>query len=305
MRSFGHPSLARAALVAACLATPSAAQDMTKVAIEPTPVAGSIHMLKGRGGNLGLCVGADGSFLVDDQYAPLTDKIRAAITKIHPGPLRFVLNTHWHGDHTGGNENLGKAGVLVVAHDNVRVRMSTEQFNAVFADTTPASPPGALPVVTFSDAVTLHLNGEEIHAFHVAPAHTDGDAIVHFRRANVIHAGDIYFNGMYPFIDIDSGGSIRGVVAAVDRILALADAQTRIIPGHGALSSRTELESYRAMLAGVIEAIAPAVERGDTLEQVVASSPTAAFDATWGNGFMKPPQFTKIVYLDLSRNRAR
>ncbi len=274
---------------------------MADVAIEAIPVAGSIHMLKGRGGNLGVCVGPDGSFLVDDQFAPLTDKILAAIATIHPGPLRFVLNTHWHGDHTGGNENLGKAGTLVVAHDNVRVRMSTEQFNTVFADTTPPSPAAALPVVTFNDAVTLHLNGEEIHAFHVPPAHTDGDAIVHFRRANVIHAGDIYFNGMYPFIDIDSGGSIRGVLAAVDRILALADANTHIIPGHGPLSNRIELERYRAMLAGVVDAIAPAIGRGATLEEVVAAAPTATFDAIWGNGFMKPPQFTKIVYLDLSR----
>ena len=170
-------------------------QDMSAVRIETTPVAGSVHMLKGRGGNLGVCAGADGAFLVDDQYAPLSEKIRAAVSAVHPGPLRFVLNTHWHGDHTGGNENLGKAGALIVAHDNVRQRLSTEQFNKTFTDTRPPSPAAALPVVTFSDAVTFHLNGDDIHAFHVPPAHTDGDAVVHFRRANVIHAGDLYFNG--------------------------------------------------------------------------------------------------------------
>src|SRR5262245_5674077 len=276
-------------------------QDMSAVKIETTHVAGSVHMLKGRGGNLALCAGADGAFLVDDQYAPLTEKIRAAVTAIHPGPLRFVLNTHWHGDHTGGNENLGKAGVLLVAHDNVRQRLSSEQFNKIFADTTPPSPAAALPVVTFNDAVTFYMNGDEIHAFHVPPAHTDGDAVVHFRRANVIHTGDLYFNGIYPFIDIDSGGSIDGMIGAATAILALADGQTRIIPGHGPLSDRRELERYRDMLQGVRDAIAASVAAGKSLAEVQATKPTAPWDAEWGDGFMKPDTFVQIVYTDLSR----
>ncbi len=277
------------------------AQEMADVRIKTTPVAGSISMLEGRGGNIGVCTGDDGVFLVDDQYAPLTARIRAAVAAIHAGALRFVLNTHWHGDHTGGNENLGKAGTLIVAHDNVRVRMSSEQFNQIFDRTTPPSPSTALPVVTFSDAITLHWNGEEIHAFHVAPAHTDGDAVVHFRKANVIHTGDIYFNGLYPFIDVDSGGSIQGVIAATERILALADASTRIIPGHGPLSNRGELQRYRDMLVAVRDAIAPAVAAGKSLQEVQGAKPTAAWDAVWGNGFLKPDQFVAIVHRDLSR----
>ena len=153
-------------------------------------------------------MGPDGVFLIDDQYAPLTDKIKAAIATVSDKPVRFVLNTHWHGDHTGGNENLGQAGALIVAHDNVRVRMSVEQFREAFGQKVPAAPKAALPVVTFNDTVTFHLNDQEIHAFHVAPAHTDGDTVIHFRTADVIHTGDVFFNGLYPFIDVGSGGGI-------------------------------------------------------------------------------------------------
>jgi glyoxylase-like metal-dependent hydrolase (beta-lactamase superfamily II) len=283
---------------AAALLVPSAAraQDMSAVEVRTEHVAGAVHVLTGAGGNVAVVAGADGVFLVDDQFAPLTEKIRAAVARISPAPVRFVLNTHWHGDHTGGNENLGRGGVLIVAHDNVRTRMSTDQFQNNLSDTVKASPAGALPVVTFTDAVTFHLNGEEVHAFHVAPAHTDGDAVVHFRRADVVHMGDTYFNGLYPYVDLSSGGSVDGMIAAADRVLAMAGERTRIIPGHGPLSGRAELRAYRDMLATVRDRVRALAREGKTLEQVLAARPSAEFDARWGQGFMKPESFVRIVY---------
>jgi glyoxylase-like metal-dependent hydrolase (beta-lactamase superfamily II) len=293
------------AVLALAAAQPGAvhAQEMQDVRIETVEVAPGIYMLVGRGGNIGVSVGEDGVFLIDDQYAPLTDKVVAAIRAVSDAPIRFVLNTHWHGDHTGGNENLGEAGALIVAHDNVRKRMRVEQFLEVFDRTVEPAPPGALPVVTFSETVTFHLNGDEIHAFHVENAHTDGDAIIVFRNADVVHMGDTYFNGVYPFIDISTGGSIDGVIAAADAVLATIGDETRIIPGHGPLSGKAELKAFRDMMAGVRAAVAEQVAAGKTLEETIAAGPTAPWDAAWGAGFIKPETFTRIVYVDLSRKR--
>jgi glyoxylase-like metal-dependent hydrolase (beta-lactamase superfamily II) len=275
--------------------------DFDKVEVSTTKVAEGVFMLVGAGGNIGVSAGGDGVFLIDDQYAPLTPKIRAAVAAISDKPIRFVVNTHWHGDHTGGNKDLGEAGVLIVAHENVRVRMSTEQFLEVFKRKFPASPEKALPVVTYDSTVTFHLNGDEIQASHVPPAHTDGDSVIHFKKANVIHAGDLFFNGLYPFIDIDSGGSFTGVIAAADRMLGMADEKTRIIPGHGPLGDRLALKEYREMLVSVRGKIEPLVRAGKTLAEVQASKPTAAWDAKWAKGFLKPEMFTEIVYTSLSR----
>jgi cyclase len=288
-----------AVLVTALPALAQPAPDTVRVRV--VPVAGGVHMLVGRGGNIGVSAGEDGVFLVDDQYAPMTERIRAAVATISTRPIRFVLNTHWHGDHTGGNENLGRAGVLIVAHDNVRRRMSTEQFIEAINAREPASPKDALPVVTFTDAVTFHLNGDSIHAFHVPPAHTDGDAIVHFRGANVVHMGDVFFNGFYPFIDLSSGGSLEGVIAAADRVLAMADANTKIIPGHGPLSDRAGLQAYRDMLATARDRVSAAIRAGKTLEQLKAERPLADLDATWGRGFINPEFFLTSVYQSLTR----
>ena len=210
-----------------------AQQDFSKVEVKAEKVAEGVYMLTGSGGNLGLSVGKSGTYLIDDQYAPLSDKILAAIKAITPDPVRFVVNTHWHGDHTGGNENMGKAGALLVAHENVRRRMSSEQFIALFGNKIPASPEDALPVVTFTDAITFHWNGDEIRVYHVPPAHTDTDSIVHFVKADVVHTGDVFFNGSYPFIDTSSGGRIDGVIEAAERVLAGTGPATRFIPGHG------------------------------------------------------------------------
>ena len=285
------------------LPVPARAQDpdWSKVEIRTTTLAPGIYMMAGAGGNLGVCAGPDGVFLIDDQFAPLTDKIRTAIAAVSDQPVRFVLNTHLHDDHTGGNENLGRSGSLIVAHENVRRRMSVTQFEKTFNDTIPASPKAALPVVTFTESVTFHLNGEEIEVFHVAPAHTDGDAIIRFRNVNVIHMGDCLFNGLYPFIDADAGGNIDGMVVAADRILPLIDDRTKLIPGHGPLAGKAELQAFREMLAGVSAAIHPLIDRGMTRDEVIAARPTARWDERWGGGFLKPDQFTGMVYDGLKK----
>ena len=289
--------LVLAAAFAACASLPILAQqDFSKIEVKVEKVADGLWMLTGAGGNIGVSAGPDGVFLVDDQYAPLTDKIKAAIATVSDKPVRFVLNTHWHGDHVGGNENLGKAGAVLVAHENVRKRMSKEQFIQLFKMTVPASPAAALPLVTFAESLSFHLNGEDVDAIHVPPAHTDGDVVVFFRKANVIHAGDTLFNGMYPVVDLSSGGSVDGMIGAADRILAAGDAATKIIPGHGALATKADVKAFRDMLAATRDAIQPLVKAGKTLDEVKAAKPTAALDEKWGKGFIKPEVWTTVAY---------
>ena len=283
------------AVAAITVATPLVAQ-MEDVEIRTVPVADGVYMLMGSGGNIGLSIGEDGAFVIDDQYAPLTDKVIAAIRELTDKPVRFVINTHWHGDHTGGNENMGKAGAIIVAHENVRVRMSEEQFHEAFDNRTPPAPVGALPVITFDDGVTLHWNGDEIRIFHVAPAHTDGDAVIHFVNADVIHTGDTYFNGLYPFIDVGTGGHFDGMIAAADVILEIAGENTKIIPGHGPLSNRAQLQAYRDMLVTVRGRISAMVEEGMDRDAVVAATPTSDLDAAWGGGFLEPDMWVGIAY---------
>jgi glyoxylase-like metal-dependent hydrolase (beta-lactamase superfamily II) len=278
-------------------AVPAAAQgDFSAVEIKAEKVADGLYALTGRGGNLGLSVGEDGAYLIDDQYAPLTGKILAAVKELTPEPVRFVVNTHYHGDHTGGNENLGEAGALLVAHENVRRRMAAGTFMKAFNRQVEPAPAGALPVVTFTDAVTFHWNGEEIRVFFVGPAHTDGDSIIHFVKADVFHMGDTLFNGMYPFIDVSGGGRIDGMIAAVDRVLKVATEKTRLIAGHGPVATKTDLQAYRDMLAEVRGRVAKLKTEGKTGEQIVAAKPTADFDEKWGGGFMKPDVWVGLVY---------
>lgn len=282
----------------------SATQDFANVQIQTEKVADNVFMLIGAGGNIGVSAGKDCVFMIDTSYAPLADKIKAAIATVSGKPIQYVVNTHWHQDHVGGNENFVKAGATVVAHENVRKRVSTEQFVKLLNKTVPPLPESALPVITFSQNVTFYLNGNEIFIFNIKRAHTDGDAIVHFKKSNVIHMGDIYFNGMYPFIDLSAGGSINGMIAAVKRILLLCDQNTKVMPGHGHLSNKVELEEYLKMLVAVRDRIAREVKAGKPLDAVIASQPTRDLDPTWGKGFMKPEQFVKIVYDSLVNEKS-
>lgn len=286
-------------IVIALASLPAAlsAQNFDSVQVRAQHVAGGVHMLAGAGGNVGLVVGDDAVFVVDDQYAPLTPKILAAIRSITAQPVRFVLNTHWHFDHTGGNENMGKAGALLVAHDNVRRRMSSDQFIEALNRREPAAARGALPVVTFTDAVSFHLNGDSVVATHVPPAHTDGDAIVHFTRANVVHMGDLFVSAGFPFVDRSSGGSIDGIIGAAAKVLGITNTATKIIPGHGPLADRARLQAYHDMLVTMRDRMRREIAARRTIEQVLASTITAEYDKEWPGG---RERFLRILHQELS-----
>jgi glyoxylase-like metal-dependent hydrolase (beta-lactamase superfamily II) len=263
------------------------------VQIKATQVAPNVWMLEGEGGNIGVSVGEDGVLLIDDQYAPLSEKITAAVRKISDKPIRFLVNTHWHGDHTGGNENFGKAGTLIVAHDNVRTRLLTEQ--ATLLGKNPPQPKVALPVITFNDKVTYHINGDTMTAYKVPAAHTDGDVFIRFKSANVVHTGDVFASYRYPYIDTINGGSMAGVLKAVDDLIPTLDDNTKVIPGHGGLSTKKDVIAYREMIATVSSRVEALVKQGKTLAEVRAAKPTADFDERWG----KPRSgdaFVEFVY---------
>jgi cyclase len=281
--------------------TANSQQNYDTVQIRATNVAEHISMLTGAGGNMGLCVGDDGGFLIDGEFAALTGKIQSAIAAINEKPIRYLFNTHLHGDHVGGNEIFAKSGAVIVGHENIRKRMSTGQYMELFDRKTPPYPAIALPSITFTDEIDFHLNGEDIHIFHVPNAHTDGDGIVQFIKANVIHTGDIFFNGIYPIIDLSSGGSIEGMIAAVEKILSIANDETKIIPGHGPLTNRSRLQEYKQMLTGVRDNVQKLVKGGKSLEETIAAQPAKEFDSEWGKSFMKPDKFVEVVYKSLSK----
>jgi len=292
-----------AALLGGLVAVGVAQQDFSKVEIKTERLADDVWVLYGSGGNIGLCSGPDGALLVDDQFAPLSPKILAAVKAANDAPLRWVVNTHWHGDHVGGNEAMAAAGATLIAHDRVRQRMIEGQDNKTFNRKVDPAPAKALPLITFNDSTTLHVNGEDAVAFHVAPAHTDGDVIVWFPKANVVHMGDTFFSATYPIIDLESGGSIDGLIAASARVLARIGDATRVIPGHGTVSDKAGLQRYHDMLVGVRAAVAKLVKQKKSLDDVVAAKPTAAWDETWGKGYMKPDLFTRILYTELSAKK--
>ena len=260
-----------------------AQQDFSSVEIIPHHVAGSVYYLEGRGGNIGLSIGEDGIIMIDDQFAPLTEKIVAAIRSLSDGEIRFLINTHVHGDHTGGNENLGNMGVLILARDEIRVRLAQQ------------APAAALPVLTYSDAITIHLNGEEVYAFPVPPAHTDGDTFIHFKDSDVVHTGDVFRTTAFPVIDTNNGGTLKGTLEALGRLIGIAGPNTKILPGHGVVSNREDVMGFRDMVLDVSGQVEDLMARNMPYDQVARADPTAAYNAQYGD----PDRFLRALYTEL------
>ena len=277
-----------ATAVALSLPTGAFAQDWDNIEITTIKVTDGLYMLMGEGGNLGVSISEDGVFLIDDQYAPLTEKILAAIHELSTDEIHFVFNTHYHDDHTGGNENLGKKGIDIVAHDNVYKRLSDS-----------GSPKEALPIISFNDKLTFHMNGIHMKTKHYHSAHTDGDSVVYFEGKNVIHMGDTMFNEAYPYVDVPGGGSWQGILDLAKDTLATIDDETQIIPGHGPLTNKAGLQIYYDVLLDIDSLLRPVAKQGLSLEDAKKLSPLAKYDGDYGNGFMDPDTFISIVYMDI------
>ena len=267
--------------------------DFASVEVTAHHVAGNIYYLAGRGGNVGVAVADDGIIMIDTQFAPLTDKIIAAVRTVSEAPIKVVINTHVHPDHTGGNENLRALGLPIAAHDNVRVRMAKGLGGGEPA------PAAALPAVTYADSIQLYVGNEAVRVIKVPPAHTDGDSIIYFENANVMHLGDVFRTTGYPVIDANNGGTAQGTLDALQMILDLAKPDTMLIPGHGDVSTVDDVREFRDMIAEVTDRVSALVDDGMTLEQVLAAEPTADLDARWGS----PDRFLPGLYQSLTEGR--
>jgi cyclase len=289
-----------AAIFAICglAAVSHAQQDFSKVEIKVTKVAGNVYMLEGAGGNIGVSVGSDGILIVDDEFAPLADKIKAALKTLGDGKLKFILNTHWHGDHTGGNVVFGPEAPII-AHDNVRQRLATEQRLEFFKETIPASPKEALPVITFDKSLGVHFNGEEIRAIHFPHGHTDGDSVIFFQGSNVVHMGDDFFAGRFPFVDLDSGGSVEGLARNIAEIIPKLPAGVKLIPGHGPISTIEDLKLYQRMLLETTDFVRKKMKTEKKLDQIKQEGLPEEWKS-WGTGFIKTEQWIEIIHRSLS-----
>ena len=281
-------------LLAGLLALPALAQqrDFSKIEVKTIPVAGNVYMLEGGGGNIAVSVGKDGLLIVDDQYAPMADKIKAALKGLGEGKLQFVLNTHWHGDHTGGNETFGREA-HIIAHENVRKRLAAGQM--LRGTKVDPAPPGALPIVTFGDSLSIHFNGEEIKAIHFPKGHTDGDSVIFFTGANVVHMGDQFFVGRFPFVDMESGGTVQGLIENIGKAIAQIPANARIIPGHGPVSTIEDLKTYHRMLLETTGLVRKGMAAGKTLDQLKAEGLPAQWK-DWGSGFINTEAWITTIH---------
>jgi glyoxylase-like metal-dependent hydrolase (beta-lactamase superfamily II) len=282
-------------LLCVCCLLVQAQDNYDTVKIRPVQVAENLYFLKGSGGNIGVFIGKDGTLMVDDQFAPLSNKINGAIKTLSPNDIRFLINTHLHGDHSGGNENFKKMGVTVVAHDMVRARMSKERVNPTDKTVTPPLPEDAWPVVTFSGKLNFYLNQEEIELLHVTPGHTDGDVVIHFKKANVYHMGDMFVTYGYPYIDYGSGGSINGFISSLDAFLGMMDDNTKVIPGHGELCTKADVKKFRDRLAEIRDEVAAALKKGKKPEEITSLPVSSKYDAEWGKGFIKGKEFVLLI----------
>lgn len=297
MKRFLSPGLLLSFICAAN--TPGGNWDEVVVTI--TEVAGTVYMVEGRGGNIGVSIGDDGIIMIDDQFAPLTEKIVTAVQSISDKPIDFVVNTHLHPDHTGGNENLGSMGVQIVAHDLVRDRLESRTVNRQTGEIGRGMPDSALPILTYRDRLTFHYNGEEIRVIKVPAAHTDGDSIVHFTGSNVIHMGDIYRTTTYPYVDVNHGGTFQGTLDALQFAINQADDETVIIPGHGMLTNKEEMMAWRKMLITIRSRIQESVDTGEKLEEALARDPSMEFNERWGadSGIVTTKGFLTMIYKEL------
>ncbi len=267
--------------------------------IQRHPVRNRISLLSGAGGNVLILPGPDGTLAVDSGLVSAEIHLQKALEQLAVQPVRHLVNTHWHFDHTGGNVWMNKAGATIIAHENSRMRMSSSQSIPAFDVVVPPSPNAALPTIVFPHRQTITVDGDVVELRRHTPAHTDTDISVFFSRANVLHTGDTWFNGAYPFIDYDSGGSIRGLVVAATENISLADSETVVVPGHGETGSREDLLAFREMLLTVCDSVATLKRRGRSVDAVIAERPTARFDQDWGGGFVTPELFTSLVYRGL------
>jgi len=267
--------------------------------IKTTKLTDTIFLLQGVGGNVVCQIGPDGKLLIDSGISTGTHHLLDALAKLDDHKPKLLINTHWHFDHTDGNAEMHSEGAFIIAQDNTRVRLSMPQYLTTYDVHFPAAPDAALPQETFSETETLWVNNDETDLIHTPEAHTDSDVFVHFNRGNVIHAGDLWFNGMYPLIDLSSGGTINGMIRGVDQVLSLADDRTKIVPGHGAGGNKAALQNYRQMLVTVADRVEKLKASGDTVEQAVAAKPTADLDAAWAKGTIKPNTFVALVYESL------
>lgn len=274
-------------------------QDFSKVEIKATKVAGNVYMLEGSGGNIGVSVGPDGILIVDDQFAPLADKIKVALKTLGEGKLRFVLNTHWHGDHTGGNA-VFSPDASIIAHDNVRKRLSTEHKSEFFKRTIPASPKEALPVITFDKSLSVHFNGEEIRVIHFPQGHTDGDSVIFFTGSNVVHLGDDFFAARFPFVDLESGGTVQGLIKNIGEIILKLPAGVKLIPGHGPISTVDDLKLYHGMLQATTDVVRKKMGSGKTLAEIKAEGLPEEWKS-WGSGFIKTDMWLETIHRSLSK----
>lgn len=294
------PAVIMAPPPAPSTAEPAPDDEFAKVVIKVQKVAGNIYMLEGRGGNIGVSVGDDGIVVVDDQFAPLAPKIRAALRGIADKPVRFVLNTHWHGDHTGGNKALA-VEATIVAHENVRKRLeSGAPPRQPDDEATPPAPPEALPVVTFNDKLSLHVNGEEVRALHQPSGHTDGDTVIYFTKSNVVHMGDDFVTYGFPYVDVPSGGSVKGMIEVLERLSTELPADVKIIPGHGDVSTVADMKKLAATLRDCVRLVDVEVKKRKTLDQIKQAKVLEKY-ADLGKGFMKADNFVEIIYTELTR----
>lgn len=285
-----------AVALSAILLVSFSSRAQNPVQVDAIQVRDNVYMLTGQGGNIGLLTGADGSFMIDDQFAPLTEKIIAATRSVGGDTPKYLINTHFHGDHTGGNENLGDQGTLIMSHHGVRERLANGSFIAAFGMKSEPASQSALPTITFSENMHLHLNGETLRVIHVPRAHTDGDSFVKFENSNVLHSGDLFFNGFFPFIDSANGGSLRGMIVGADAMLALTDSDSRIIPGHGPLADRGDLQAYRDMLATAYARLLKLKNEGLSVEDAIVNAPLDDLEAKWGGGIFDTDKWISIVY---------